>query len=74
MRQMQQALHDAQRQLCRHFPFRGASTVGLVSVKDNGSHISLLPLLKSGLTVAQVEQYAKDEVWEHYLWDKVRIS
>ena len=54
-----------------------------VSGKGNGSHISLLRLLRSGLTVAQVERYAEDEVREHYLrlkskyielWDKVRIS
>ncbi|CAI8022077.1 hypothetical protein GBAR_LOCUS12992, partial [Geodia barretti] len=51
-----------------------------VTVKGNGSHISLLRLLRSGLTVAQVERYVEDEVWEHYLllkakyielWDKV---
>lgn len=46
----------------------------------HGSHISLQQLLQSGLTVAQVERYIEDEVWEHYLqmkakyielWDKV---
>ena len=51
-----------------------------VTAKGNGSHISLLRLLRSGLTVAQVERYVEDEVWEHYLllkakyielWDKV---
>ena len=51
-----------------------------VSAKGNGSHISLLRLLRSGLTVAQVERYIEDEVREHYLqmkanyielWDKV---
>ena len=50
--------------------------------KGNGSHISLLRLLRSGLTVAQVERYIEDEVREHYLmlkskyielWDKVCI-
>ena len=53
-----------------------------VAAKGNGSHISLLRLLRSGLTVAQVERYIGDEVLEHYLqlkskflelWDKVRI-
>lgn len=51
-----------------------------LSPKGNGSHISLQQLLQSGLTVAQVERYIEDEVWEHYLqmkakyielWDKV---
>ena len=51
-----------------------------VTAKGNGSHISLLRLLRSGLTVAQVERYIEDEVHEHYLllkskyielWDKV---
>ena len=51
-----------------------------VSSKGNGSHISLLRLLRSGLTVAQVERYIEDEVRQHYLmlkskyielWDKV---
>jgi hypothetical protein len=53
-----------------------------VTTKGNGSHISLLRLIRSGLTVAQVERYVKDEVWEHYLllkskyielWDKVSL-
>ena len=51
-----------------------------VSGKGNGSHISLLRLLRSGFTVAQVKRYAEDEVRQHYLhlkskyiqlWDKV---
>ena len=51
-----------------------------VTSKGNGSHISLLRLLQSGLTVAQVECYTEDEVRQHYLmlkskyielWDKV---
>ena len=51
-----------------------------VTTKGNGSHICLLHLLRSGLTVAQVERYMEDEVTEHYLllkskyvdlWDKV---
>ena len=51
-----------------------------VSSKGNGTHISLLRLLRSGLTVAQVERYIDDEVRQHYLmlksryielWDKV---
>ena len=53
-----------------------------VSGKGNGCHISLLRLLRSGLTVVQVERYVEDEVREHYLqmkgkyvelWDKVRM-
>ena len=48
-----------------------------VTAKGNGSHTSLL---RSGMTVAQVERYVEDEVREHYLqmkakyidlWDKV---
>ena len=51
-----------------------------VTAKGSGSHISLLRLLRSGLTVAQVERYVEDEIQEHYLqmkakyielWDKV---
>ena len=51
-----------------------------VTAKGNGSHISLLRMLRSGLTVAQVERYIDDEVKQHYLklkanyielWDKV---
>ena len=51
-----------------------------VTAKGNGSHISILRLLRSGLTVAQVERYVEEEVREHYLmlkssyielWDKV---
>ena len=48
--------------------------------KVNGSHISILRLLRSGLTVAQVQRYVEDKVQQHYLhlklkyiqlWDKV---
>lgn len=51
-----------------------------VCCKGNGTHISVLRLLRSGLTVAQVERLIADEVQEHYLrmkenfldlWDKV---
>ena len=51
-----------------------------VTARGNGSHISLLRLLRSGITVAQVQRYVEDEVREHYLqmkaqyidlWDKV---
>ena len=54
----------------------------LVTAKGNGSHTSPLCLLRSGMTVAQVEQYIEDEVRECYLqmkanyidlWDKVLI-
>ena len=53
-----------------------------IMAKSNGSHISLLRLLRSGMTVAQVQRYIEDEVREHYLqmkanyidlWDKVFI-
>ena len=51
-----------------------------VTGKGNASHMSLLHLLRSGMTVAQVEKYAEAEIREHYLvlkaeyielWDKV---
>ena len=54
-----------------------------VTAKGNGSHISLLRLLRSGLTVAQVQKYVENEVREHYLmlkskyielWDKVLLT
>ena len=53
-----------------------------VTAKGNGSHVSLLRLLRSGMTVAQVQRYIEDEVREHYLklkanyidlWDKVLL-
>ena len=43
-----------------------------VSCKGNGSHISLRQLLRSELTVAQVERYIEDEVQEHYLQMKAK--
>ena len=55
-------------------------SIEFLTGKGNGSHISLLRLLRSGLTVAQVERYIEDEVREQYLqmkakfidlWDKV---
>ena len=51
-----------------------------VTGKGNGSHISLLRLLGSGLAVVQVQRYSEDEERQHYhflksefldLWDKV---
>ena len=51
-----------------------------VNGKGNGSHTSLLRILRCGMTVAQLERYIQDEVREHYLklkasyivlWDKV---
>ena len=51
-----------------------------VAGKKHGTHISLKRLLRSVLMVAQDEQYAGDEIQEHYLklkadyvqlWDKV---
>ena len=54
-----------------------------VTAKGNGSYASLLRLLRSGLTVAQVQRVIEDEVREHYLmlkskyielWDKVLLT
>ena len=54
-----------------------------VTAKGNGSHTSLLRLLRLGMTVAQVERHTEDEVRERYLqmkakyidqWDKVFID
>lgn len=51
-----------------------------VSTKGNGTHLSLIRMLRSGMTVAQVERYVEGEIREHYLvlkaryidlWDKV---
>ena len=53
-----------------------------VTAKGNGTHMSLICLLRSGMTVAQVERYIEEEVREHYLvlkskyialWGKVCI-
>ena len=53
-----------------------------VTGKGNETHMSLIRLLRSGMTVAQVERYIEEEVREHYLvlkskyialWDKVCI-
>ncbi|CAI8019297.1 hypothetical protein GBAR_LOCUS11612 [Geodia barretti] len=63
MRQMQEALHDPRHELRGHSPFRGAGQE-FVTAKGNGSHISLLRLLQSGLTVAQVERYIEHEIRE----------
>ena len=78
---MQEALHDPRHQLHvrQHPPYSGVKRE-FVTAKGNGSHISLLRLLRTGLTVAQVERYLEDEVQKHYLkmkdkyielWDKV---
>ena len=55
-----------------------------VTGKGNGSYTSLLRILRCGMTVAQLERYIQDEVWEHYLkelkalyialWDKVHVQ
>ena len=51
-----------------------------VATKGNATHISLIQMLRSGLTVAQVERCVEGQVREHYLqlksqyielWDKV---
>ena len=49
-----------------------------VATKGNGTHLSLIRMLRSGMTVAQVERYAKGEIMELMLkaqyielWDKV---
>lgn len=53
-----------------------------VTGKGNATDISLIRMLRSGLTVAQVERYIEDEVRQHYLrlkseylelWDKVHV-
>ena len=38
-----------------------------VTAKGNGSHTSLLCLLRSAITVGQVERYIEDKVRERYL-------
>ena len=38
-----------------------------VAGKGHASHILVLHLLRSSLTVAQVERLIEEEVWEHYL-------
>ena len=53
-----------------------------VAGKGNGSHAFLLRLLRSGMTVSQVQRVIEDDVREHYLmlksnyvelWDKVLV-
>ncbi len=53
-----------------------------VTGKGNATHVSIIRLLRSGLTVAQVERIFADEVRGHYfklktefveLWDKVHL-
>lgn len=52
-----------------------------VATKGNGTDMSLIRLLRSGMTVAQVERFAQSEIWAEYLrrkanyveeWDKVK--
>lgn len=78
MHQLRQALHvpyvqslPTGEQLKREF----------VATKGNGTHISLIRLLRSGMTVAQMERFAQSEIWAEYLrrkakyveeWDKVK--
>lgn len=38
-----------------------------VAAKGNGCHISIIRMLRSGLSVVRVEGYIKEEVQEHYL-------
>lgn len=51
-----------------------------VATKGNATHMSLVRMLRAGMTVAQVERYAEGQIREHYLrlkseyvqlWDKV---
>ena len=53
-----------------------------VATKGYGTHMTIIRLLRSGVTVAQVERYMEGQVREHYLklkteylqsWDKVVI-
>ena len=43
-----------------------------VATKGNGTNMSLVRLLRSGMTVAQVEYYAERQIREHYLMLKSR--
>ncbi len=51
-----------------------------VATKGNATHMSLVRMLRAGMTVAQVERYSEGQIREHYLrlkseyiqlWDKV---
>ncbi len=53
-----------------------------ISTKGNGTDLSLIRMLRSGLTVAQVERLVQEEVTQHCLhlkseyialWDKVML-
>ncbi len=53
-----------------------------ISTKGNGTDLSLIRMLRSGVTVAQVERLVQEEVTQHYLhlkseyitlWDKVTL-
>jgi hypothetical protein len=38
-----------------------------VATKGNGTDLSLVKMLRSGMTVAQVKHYAEGQIREHYL-------
>ena len=38
-----------------------------VTGKGNATHVSLIRLLRSGMTMSQIECYIEDEIREHYL-------
>ena len=64
MQQVQETLYDP-----RHdtLPSSEQFQREFVTAKGNGSHVSLLRLLRSGMTVAQVQCYIEGEVQKHYL-------
>ena len=41
-----------------------------VATKGYGTHIDIVQLLRSGMTLAQVERFMEDQVREHYLMQK----
>ena len=43
-----------------------------VATKGYGTHIAIVQLLRSGMTVAQVERFMEDQVREHYLMQKFK--
>ena len=68
---MQEALHDTK--YVDTLPSAEQMKKEFVTAKGNGSHTSLLRLLRSGMTVAQVERYIEDKVRERYLQTKADL-
>ena len=71
MWKVQKVFHDTQHHLrvhvCGALPTAEQIKRKFVTAKGNGSYASLLHLLQSGLTVAQVQRVIKDEVRENHL-------